>query len=582
MVSIAFCRVKDVDPECQAAAAKEFVQFCILPRLFLSPADALYCVEFLHRIHTLGPPGLRLLSVVDRLFRDLGYMVRCCTPKESTNLGIFFSDLMGLVAKWRQKKVYARDCAESEAFKSYKKKGVLEPVSFEEFIKLSANWHKTLTLNVFKSCIVSKDYMQMKNVLLVLNRMVRIYPATKEDAQELLDTLKPISETDPREDLKTLARMYCTGLEMSMRDRKMTATRHEYAGLPPPKRKSAEKMKVDVGIPGGSSSKTADKKSREVSIKITNSQAPDRNEKDASQRDQQVPIRRGRSFKDGNEKIEKKHGENDREQKTMTGKMDDRDNLKRKAGEDVHRSNWDRNQDRSGGQRARDRYSDDKEMSSKPGSRRETGRTHEEDRHAMERRENRDGRLRGHSTIVNVVSERRRSYGTSTDFQVDSRKQRQEKEQDRINQTSRLTSQRPQKEDRDSRRTAARDADKHPDQGIRSHKSARNIEPNRDETQRTRGQYSRRKHKRDEYGSSDNKSKRSKHDEAYADKTSTGRGHPTEKMYDPSRSEVEPPSRVRNRLKDPGDIVSAALRNSRDQGERHGRANRPNRNRNRS
>eukprot|EP00890_Picochlorum_soloecismus_P005818 jgi/Picsp_1/6237/NSC_03591-R1_tho complex subunit 2 len=573
--------VKDVDPECQAAAAKEFVQFCILPRLFLSPADALYCVEFLHRIHKLGPPGLRLLSIVDRLFRDLGYMVRCCTPKESTNLGIFFSDLMGMVAKWRQKKVYAIDCAQSEAFKSYKKKGILEPVSFEEFVKLSANWHKTLTLNVFKSCIVSKDYMQMKNVLLVLNRMVRIYPATKEDAQELLDTLKPISEDDPREDLKTLARMYCTGLEMSMRDRKMTATRHEYAGLPPPKRKAVDRLKVDVGTTGGSTSKSVDKRSPEVSNKIPDFQAQDRIGKDAARRDQQEQFKHDRSPRDGKEKVEKKESEKDREQKAVAGsKMDGRDNLKRKAGEEVRSSNWDRSQDRAGAKRARDRYSDEKEMLSKSGSKRETGRSHEEDKHAMDRRENRDGRLRGHSTIVTVVSERRRSYGTSTDFQVDSRKQKQEKEEERTNQTSRLASQRPQKEDRDSRRTGARDADKHQDPGMRSHKSARNAEPNRDESQRTRDQYSRRKHKRDEQGSNDNKSKRSKHDEAYADKNSTGRGQPTEKIYKSSKND-EPPSRVRNRLKDPSGIVSAALRNSREEGERHSKANRPSRNRNR-
>jgi len=574
--------VKDVDPECQAAAAKEFVQFCILPRLFLSPADALYCVEFMHRIHKLGPPGLRLLSIVDRLFRDLGYMVRCCTPKESTNLGIFFSDLMGMVAKWRQKKVYARDCAESEAFKSYKKKGVLEAVSYEEFIKLSANWHKTLTLNVFKSCIVSKDYMQMKNVLLVLNRMVRIYPATKEDAQELLDTLKPISEKDPREDLKTLARMYCTGLEMSMRDRKMTATRHEYAGLPPPKRKAVDKISLDVGAPGVPTIKAVDKISQEESNKIPDGQASDKIAKDAARRDQQEQTKHGRSSRDGNDKMDKKVSEKDRESKPAAGKMDGRDTLKRKAGEEAHRSNWDRSLDRPGGKRARDRYSDEQETFSKAGTRRETGRSHEEDKHAMDRRENRDGRLRGHSTIVTVVSERRRSYGTSSDFQMDSRKQKQDKEQERNNQASRLASQRPKKEDRDSRRTGARDADKHQDTGMRSHKSARNAEPIRDESQRTRDQYSRRKHKRDELGTNDKKTKRSKHDETYADKNSTGRALPTEAVHKTSKNDAEPPSRVRNRLKDPSGIVSAALRNSRDQGERYSKSNRQNRNRNRS
>lgn len=200
----------------------------------------MYCVEFLRQIHKLGPPNLRLLSVVDRLFKELGFMVRCCTPRESTNLGIFFADLMTLVSMWREKATFEQQCLNAEAFKSYKS-GELQPVSHDEFIRLSANWHKRLTLDVFKSCIVSEDYMQMKNVLLVLNRMVRMYPATKEDAEELRVTLKPISENDPREDLKTLARMYCTGLEMSVRDRQMVDTRQEYAGLPAPVRKKQPK-----------------------------------------------------------------------------------------------------------------------------------------------------------------------------------------------------------------------------------------------------------------------------------------------------------------------------------------------------
>eukprot|EP00889_Picochlorum_renovo_P001074 jgi/Picre1/28104/NNA_003511.t1 len=146
-------------------------------KVFLSPKDAIYCVEFLRLIHKLSPPGLRLLSVVDRLFKELD---------------------------------------------------------------------------------LCNDYMQMKNVLLVLNRMVRIYPATKEDAEELLVTLKPMSESDEREDLKTLARMYCTGLEMSIRDRQMVATRQEYAGLPPPPKK-----KTDGGAPQENQSTKSAKQAQE-------------------------------------------------------------------------------------------------------------------------------------------------------------------------------------------------------------------------------------------------------------------------------------------------------------------------------
>ncbi len=229
-------------PESQAAAAREFVQFCILPRVLNSPADALYCARFLRKAHALGPPGFRLLAVVDRLFKELGFLVRCCTSREATNLGIFFADLMAIVTRWRSATHYARECASSEAFRTYKA-GALKQVSHSEFVKLSANWHRKFTLDVFCTCLASADYMQMKNALLVLNRMVRIYPATKEDIQELLRMLGPIRDSDPREDLKTLARMYCTALEMAQRDKKraVVATRQEYAGLPPPLRKKMPK-----------------------------------------------------------------------------------------------------------------------------------------------------------------------------------------------------------------------------------------------------------------------------------------------------------------------------------------------------
>ena len=61
------CRVTLETPEAQAAAAREFVQFCILPRVLNSPTDALYCARFLQKSHRLGPPGFRLLAVVDRV-----------------------------------------------------------------------------------------------------------------------------------------------------------------------------------------------------------------------------------------------------------------------------------------------------------------------------------------------------------------------------------------------------------------------------------------------------------------------------------------------------------------------------------
>ncbi|KAL4451471.1 hypothetical protein ABPG75_007133 [Micractinium tetrahymenae] len=306
---------------------REFVQYCVMPRMLNSPADALYCARFLKKVHELDVPNFNLLTTLNYVMREFGFLVRVFTAREATNFGIFLNEVFALVERWRQADVFARECATSLTFQTVQKTGAkpealpaaspaaaaptasgtqaaepaaatepaakqegaqdgeaapaaapaandtpeaavpaaaeapaaaaaaaAEPapvaaaaasaplavrnVTHREFLNLCHNWQKKLTDDVFSSCLKSRDYMQAKNALLALNRCVKVYPAVKFDASKLIEQLKPIRDKDPREDLKTLARMYCTALEMQMRDRarNMVSTREEYAGLPPKKR----------------------------------------------------------------------------------------------------------------------------------------------------------------------------------------------------------------------------------------------------------------------------------------------------------------------------------------------------------
>lgn len=224
----------DEGPAARQILAKEFVQHCVLPRVFNSPADALYCARFLKRAHRLGVPRFPLLTIIDKQMRDFGFLVRCITPREATNLGIFLHELLGMVEQWRSPEVFARECASSPAFMLYKSDAQeLQPTKHEEFLKISTNWQKVLTTDVFIACVSSQDYMQIKNALLVLNRMVKIFPGVAVYADMLRKAVEPVRENDPREDLKTLARMYCTALAASVKDkgRVLAATPEEYAGL---------------------------------------------------------------------------------------------------------------------------------------------------------------------------------------------------------------------------------------------------------------------------------------------------------------------------------------------------------------
>lgn len=59
---------------------------CFLPRRTLASP---YSSELLH------PPPL------PQVIREFGYLVRCITPREGVNLGIFFKEVLVMVDHWR-------------------------------------------------------------------------------------------------------------------------------------------------------------------------------------------------------------------------------------------------------------------------------------------------------------------------------------------------------------------------------------------------------------------------------------------------------------------------------------------------
>lgn len=36
-----------------------------------------------------------------QVMREFGFLVRVCTPREATNFGIFFNEVLGLVERWK-------------------------------------------------------------------------------------------------------------------------------------------------------------------------------------------------------------------------------------------------------------------------------------------------------------------------------------------------------------------------------------------------------------------------------------------------------------------------------------------------
>ena len=43
---------------------REMLQNCIIPRLLMSPEDAMFCAKFIHRMHDLDMPGFSTCFII--------------------------------------------------------------------------------------------------------------------------------------------------------------------------------------------------------------------------------------------------------------------------------------------------------------------------------------------------------------------------------------------------------------------------------------------------------------------------------------------------------------------------------------
>jgi Transcription factor/nuclear export subunit protein 2 len=136
--------------------ARRIAQYCICPRLALTPADALYCAKFAHTLHALGTPCFSSLHYFDkvrarahgcpqselvcgRALRACAQVVKevtptllCSTEREAINLGVFLKvgargvctmwpffskhspvqETLGQLNTWyASEAVYARECS---------------------------------------------------------------------------------------------------------------------------------------------------------------------------------------------------------------------------------------------------------------------------------------------------------------------------------------------------------------------------------------------------------------------------------------------------------------------------------------
>ncbi|XP_063616072.1 THO complex subunit 2 [Cydia splendana] len=229
------------------------MQLCLFPRCVFTPADALFCAEFVHAVHALKTPNFSTLLCYDRLFCDITYSVMSCTEGEAARYALFLCRVLGTAMRWHaDKATFHKECAHYPGFVTkYRVSNQFteanDHVGYENYRHVCHKWHYKIT-KAMVVCLESGDYVQIRNALIVLIRVLPRFPVLAKLAQIIEKKVEKVREEEKtqRQDLYVLATGYSGQLRNRMSSMMRESEFHQVVQLPP-----ADKHKAAAAAAGG-------------------------------------------------------------------------------------------------------------------------------------------------------------------------------------------------------------------------------------------------------------------------------------------------------------------------------------------
>ncbi|XP_031624361.1 THO complex subunit 2 isoform X2 [Contarinia nasturtii] len=216
----------------------QFLQLCLFPRCTFTAPDAMYCAKFVHLIHTLKTPNFSTLLCYDRIFCEIAYSVTSCTENEATRYGRFLCAMLETVMRWHSSQAtFEKECASYPGFvtkfRISNQCSADDHVGYENFRHVCHKWHYKITRSTVE-LLQSKDYMQIRNALIILMRILPNFPVLSKLSQILEKYVNKVieEEKNQRQDLFVLATSYIGQLKNKAVDMMKEADFHQVSDKP--------------------------------------------------------------------------------------------------------------------------------------------------------------------------------------------------------------------------------------------------------------------------------------------------------------------------------------------------------------
>lgn len=180
-----------------------------------------------------------IIHIFSQIFCDITYSVTSCTENEATRYGRFLCAMLETVMRWHSDlATFNKECANYPGFVtkfrvSNQFSEANDHVGYENYRHVCHKWHYKIT-KAMVFCLDSKDYMQIRNALIILMRILEHFPVLAKLAQIIerkVDKVKE-DEKNQRQDLFVLASSYSGQLKAKISSMMRESDFHQVADKP--------------------------------------------------------------------------------------------------------------------------------------------------------------------------------------------------------------------------------------------------------------------------------------------------------------------------------------------------------------
>ncbi|GJM92086.1 hypothetical protein PR202_ga08514 [Eleusine coracana subsp. coracana] len=107
--------------------------------------------------------------------------------------GRFLHDTLKMAYYWKSdESVYERECGNKPGFALYFRNPNSQRVSYTQFIRVHWKWSSRIT-KALNQCMESKEYMEIRNALIVLTKISSVFPVIRKSGVNLEKRVSPLS-----------------------------------------------------------------------------------------------------------------------------------------------------------------------------------------------------------------------------------------------------------------------------------------------------------------------------------------------------------------------------------------------------